>query len=155
MKDASLLELAARLALKASDAILAIRARGFEISRKADRSVVTKPTMPPEAILSAGLREAAPDIPVIARKRFRAVRSSPPRSVSGWSIRWMARGSSLTATTISLSMSAWCGTVGLWSASSLCPPRVSCLAGSSDRARGSGKAGCKSRFTRERCHSRD
>ncbi len=68
MNDEALLELAARLALRAADAILAIRARGFEVARKADRSVVTEADHAAEAILSAGLREAAPDIPVIAEE---------------------------------------------------------------------------------------
>jgi len=68
MNDTALLELAARLALRAADAIIAIRARGFEVSRKADRSVVTEADHAAEAILAAGLREAAPDIPVIAEE---------------------------------------------------------------------------------------
>jgi 3'(2'), 5'-bisphosphate nucleotidase len=68
MSDAELLELAAGLALRAADVILAIRARGFAVSRKADRSVVTEADHASEALLVSGLRQAVPDIPVIAEE---------------------------------------------------------------------------------------
>jgi 3'(2'), 5'-bisphosphate nucleotidase len=68
MNDAALLELAAGLALRAADVILAVRARGFEVSRKADRSVVTEADHASEALLVSGLRQAVPDIPVIAEE---------------------------------------------------------------------------------------
>ncbi len=68
MTDEQLLELAASLALRAADEILTIRARGFEVARKADRSVVTEADHAAEAILLAGLREAGPEIPVIAEE---------------------------------------------------------------------------------------
>jgi 3'(2'), 5'-bisphosphate nucleotidase len=68
MNDEALLELAAGLALRAADAILAVRARGFAVSRKPDRSVVTEADHAAEAIIAAGLREAVPDIPVIAEE---------------------------------------------------------------------------------------
>ena len=68
MNDDALIELAAGLALRAADAILAIRARGFAVSRKADRSVVTEADHAAEAIVAAGLRAAAPEIPVIAEE---------------------------------------------------------------------------------------
>ena len=68
MTDAALLELAAGLASRAADEILAIRARGFAVSRKADRSVVTEADHAAEAIIAAGLREAVPDIPVVAEE---------------------------------------------------------------------------------------
>jgi 3'(2'), 5'-bisphosphate nucleotidase len=70
MTDEALLELAAGLALRAADVILAIRARGFEVSRKPDKSVVTEADHASEALLAAGLREAAPGIPVIAEEEF-------------------------------------------------------------------------------------
>ncbi len=68
--DKALLELAASLALQAADTILEIRARGFEILRKADRSVVTEADRAAEAIIVAGLRRALPEIPVIAEEEI-------------------------------------------------------------------------------------
>ena len=68
MTDAELLELAAGLAVRAAGVILDIRARGFAVSRKADRSVVTEADRSSEALISAALREAAPEIPVIAEE---------------------------------------------------------------------------------------
>jgi len=68
MTDAELLELAAGLAVRAAGVILDIRARGFAVSRKADRSVVTEADRASEALISAALREAAPEIPVIAEE---------------------------------------------------------------------------------------
>jgi len=68
MTDEALLELAAGLALRAADVILAIRARGFEVSRKPDRSVVTEADHASEALIAAGLHEAAPEIPVVAEE---------------------------------------------------------------------------------------
>jgi 3'(2'), 5'-bisphosphate nucleotidase len=68
MNDEALLELAAGLALQAADAILAVRARGFAVSRKADRSVVTEADHAAEAIIVAGLRGAISKIPVIAEE---------------------------------------------------------------------------------------
>jgi 3'(2'), 5'-bisphosphate nucleotidase len=68
MTEDALLELAAGLALRAAEVILAIRARGFEVLRKADRSVVTEADHAAEAIITAGLRAATPEIPVIAEE---------------------------------------------------------------------------------------
>jgi 3'(2'), 5'-bisphosphate nucleotidase len=68
MTDEALLELAVGLALRAAEVILAIRARGFEVSRKADQSVVTEADHAAEAVIEAGLRAGAPDIPVIAEE---------------------------------------------------------------------------------------
>ena len=68
MTDAALLELASGLALRAAEVILAIRVRGFEVSRKADRSVVTEADHAAEALIVAGLRAAVPEIPVIAEE---------------------------------------------------------------------------------------
>jgi 3'(2'), 5'-bisphosphate nucleotidase len=68
MTDEALLELAAGLALRAAEVILATRARGFDVSRKADRSVVTEADHAAEALIVSGLRAAAPDIPVIAEE---------------------------------------------------------------------------------------
>jgi 3'(2'), 5'-bisphosphate nucleotidase len=68
MTDKDLLELAAGLVVRAAEVILAIRARGFAVERKADRSVVTEADHAAEAIIVAGLRVAAPGIPVIAEE---------------------------------------------------------------------------------------
>jgi 3'(2'), 5'-bisphosphate nucleotidase len=68
MTDQELLELAAGLASRAAETILAIRARGFAVSRKADRSVVTEADQAAEDLIEAGLREAVPEIPVIAEE---------------------------------------------------------------------------------------
>jgi 3'(2'), 5'-bisphosphate nucleotidase len=74
--DAALLELAAGLAQQAGVAILEIRARGFDVLRKEDRSPVTEADHAAEAIIAAGLRAAEPDIPVIAEEEFAAGRIS-------------------------------------------------------------------------------
>ncbi|MBN8900689.1 MAG: 3'(2'),5'-bisphosphate nucleotidase CysQ, partial [Rhodospirillales bacterium] len=66
--DEELLALAAELAQQAGAAILGIRARGFDVQRKEDRSVVTEADHAAEAIIVAGLRAAEPDIPVIAEE---------------------------------------------------------------------------------------
>ena len=68
MTDEALLELAAGLALRAAEVILAIRTRGFAVSRKADRSVVTEADQAAEALIVAGLLAAAPEIPVVAEE---------------------------------------------------------------------------------------
>jgi 3'(2'), 5'-bisphosphate nucleotidase len=68
MTEVELLELACGLAIRAGEEILAIRARGFAVSRKADRSVVTEADHAAEAIIAAGLRAATPNIQVIAEE---------------------------------------------------------------------------------------
>jgi 3'(2'), 5'-bisphosphate nucleotidase len=68
MTDEALLELAAGLALRAAEVILAIRARGFVVSRKADRSVVTEADQASEVLIVAGLLAAVPEIPVVAEE---------------------------------------------------------------------------------------
>jgi 3'(2'), 5'-bisphosphate nucleotidase len=78
MDDAALLSLAERLALEAGAAILQIRARGFDVQRKADRSPVTEADRAAEAIIVAGLRAATPDIPVIAEEEVAAGRITAP-----------------------------------------------------------------------------
>ncbi len=70
MTDDALLELAASLAARAGAAILAVRARGFAVERKEDRSPVTEADRAAEAIIVAGLRAAAPGIPVIAEEEM-------------------------------------------------------------------------------------
>lgn len=68
MDDNALLQLAVSLAMKAGDAIMDIRARGFDVHEKQDASPVTEADHAAEAIILRGLRGALPDIPVIAEE---------------------------------------------------------------------------------------
>ncbi len=81
MTDPSLLALADDLARRAGEAILVIRARGFETLAKADASPVTEADHAAEAIIVAGLRAATPDIPVIAEEEVAAGRITAPGPV--------------------------------------------------------------------------
>ena len=78
MTDTDLLELAAQLALAAGAAILEVRAQGFDVRRKTDASPVTVADTAAEAIIVAGLREAAPAIPVIAEEEVANGRVTAP-----------------------------------------------------------------------------
>jgi 3'(2'), 5'-bisphosphate nucleotidase len=78
MEDTELLALAAELADRAGAAILAVRARGFAVERKDDRSPVTEADRAAEALIVAGLRAAAPEIPVIAEEEVSAGRITAP-----------------------------------------------------------------------------
>lgn len=71
------LELAARLARAAAATILAARG-GVTVSRKADRTPVTEADHAAEALIAAGLRAAAPAIPVIAEEEVAAGRVETP-----------------------------------------------------------------------------
>lgn len=77
MDDAALLRLAADLVDRAGEVILAVRARGFQTLRKKDLSPVTEADHAAEAIIVAGLREAAPHIPVIAEEEIEAGHVDP------------------------------------------------------------------------------
>ncbi len=72
MTDAELLALAADLAEQAGAAILAVRARGFETQEKSDSSPVTEADHAAELVIAAGLRAAAPHIPVTAEEEIAA-----------------------------------------------------------------------------------
>jgi 3'(2'), 5'-bisphosphate nucleotidase len=78
MNDATLVALAADLATQAGQAIMEIRRSGFDVLRKADRSVVTRADHAAEAIIVAGLRAATPDIPVIAEEEVAGGRVTEP-----------------------------------------------------------------------------
>ncbi len=78
MTDTELLELAAGLALRAGAAILEVRAHGFDVQRKTDASPVTVADTSAEAIIVAGLREAAPQLPVIAEEEVAGGRITVP-----------------------------------------------------------------------------
>jgi 3'(2'), 5'-bisphosphate nucleotidase len=68
MDDFFLLTVAARLAEEAGAEILALRARGYQTTEKADRSPVTDADIASQGIIVAGLRSATPDVPVIAEE---------------------------------------------------------------------------------------
>jgi 3'(2'), 5'-bisphosphate nucleotidase len=72
MDDTSLLQLAFDLAARAGETIMAVRARGFATTAKADESPVTEADHAAEALIVAGLRAATPDIPVIAEEEVAA-----------------------------------------------------------------------------------
>ncbi len=72
MNDAELLEIAADLAHRAGQAILAVRAKGFETHHKSDASPVTAADHAAEAIIVAGLRAATPHLAVIAEEEMEA-----------------------------------------------------------------------------------
>ena len=72
MDQDALLALAARLAAEAAAAINAVRAAGFAVERKTDRSPVTEADRIAEALIVEGLRAAAPHIPVIAEEEIEA-----------------------------------------------------------------------------------
>ena len=68
MRNEDLLALAARLAASAAAAIEAVRRAGFVVERKRDHSPVTAADRIAEALIVDGLREATPDIPVVAEE---------------------------------------------------------------------------------------
>lgn len=72
MDEDALLALAARLADQAAAAINAVRAAGFAVERKSDRSPVTEADRIAEALIVEGLRAASPHIPVIAEEEIEA-----------------------------------------------------------------------------------
>jgi 3'(2'), 5'-bisphosphate nucleotidase len=75
-----LLTLAVRLADEAAAAIRSVRAAGFVVEHKADASPVTLADREAEALITAGLRAAAPDIPVVAEEEVAAGRITWPGS---------------------------------------------------------------------------
>ncbi len=83
MDDLALLSLAADLARQAGSVIMAIRARGFETLTKADASPVTEADHAAEALIVAGLRRAAPHIPVVAEEEM-AAGHLPPSCSELW-----------------------------------------------------------------------
>lgn len=83
MTDTDLLALAADLANRAGAAILAVRAKGFDVERKSDASPVTAADRAAEAIIVAGLRQATPEIPVVAEEEI-AAGHVPPSASAFW-----------------------------------------------------------------------
>jgi 3'(2'), 5'-bisphosphate nucleotidase len=78
MDDESLLSLAADLAGRAAEIILAVRARGFDVLSKEDESPVTAADHAAEALIVGALRAATPDLPVIAEEEVAAGRITEP-----------------------------------------------------------------------------
>jgi 3'(2'), 5'-bisphosphate nucleotidase len=72
MDEHGLMALAAGLARKAAAAVMAVRAGGFAVERKRDFSPVTAADRIAEALIVDGLREAAPEIPVVAEEEVEA-----------------------------------------------------------------------------------
>jgi len=72
MNDQTLLDLACTLAAAAAREINAIRARGFAVERKADRSVVTEADRAAETIITNGLRAALTGCLVVAEEAVSA-----------------------------------------------------------------------------------
>ena len=58
-----------RLALAAGEVIMARYAAGFEVDVKADQSPVTEADRAADALISAGLREAFPDVPLVTEEQ--------------------------------------------------------------------------------------
>ena len=72
MTPDDLLALAARLARQAAAAVMAVRDGGFAVERKRDDSPVTAADRIAEALITEGLRAAAPTIPVVAEEAHEA-----------------------------------------------------------------------------------
>ncbi len=66
--DTELAETLLPIAIAAGDAILAVRRAGHGVEWKADASPVTEADRAAEAVIMAGLAEAAPKIPVVAEE---------------------------------------------------------------------------------------
>ena len=106
-----LLDLAAGLARRAAAAIEAVKRAGFVVERKTDESPVTEADRIAEALIVEGLREAAPDIPVVAEEEVEAgvAPAAAAAGASGWWTRWTAPRASRAAARSTRSASAWAG----------------------------------------------
>jgi 3'(2'), 5'-bisphosphate nucleotidase len=81
MNEQDLLALATRLVGDAGALINAVRARGFDVQRKSDDTPVTEADQAAERLIVAGLREATPDIPVVAEEEVAAGLHTAPGPV--------------------------------------------------------------------------
>jgi 3'(2'), 5'-bisphosphate nucleotidase len=79
----ALLTLAVNLAARAAEAILRVRARGFVVDAKGDDSPVTAADREAEALITAGLRAATPDIAVVAEEEV-AAGGGAAGMLTGW-----------------------------------------------------------------------
>ncbi|MFL1460637.1 3'(2'),5'-bisphosphate nucleotidase CysQ [Roseococcus sp. DSY-14] len=68
MEHAAALEVMARLARAAGEAIMSVRRAGFAVERKSDHSPVTAADRLAETIITEGLLDAFPGIPVVAEE---------------------------------------------------------------------------------------
>lgn len=68
MDHAAMLDVMARLAREAGEAIMTVRRAGFAVERKSDRSPVTAADRLAETIITEGLIHAFPGIPVVAEE---------------------------------------------------------------------------------------
>ncbi len=82
--DHQYLAVAADLARHAAAAILGVRARGFAVETKEDRSPVTEADRQAERIIVAGLRAAFPLIPVVAEEEVSAGEVPAPGDAAFW-----------------------------------------------------------------------
>lgn len=80
MDDVALTRFAADLAHKAAQVILDVRARGFEVIAKSDRSPVTEADHAAEVVILQALRAATPSIPVVAEEEVAAGIVTEPAS---------------------------------------------------------------------------
>ncbi len=78
MDDTAYVELAVGLAAKAAAEILKIRDAGFRVRSKDDQTPVTLADMNAERIITQGLREATPHLPVIAEEEVAAGKVTMP-----------------------------------------------------------------------------
>jgi 3'(2'), 5'-bisphosphate nucleotidase len=78
MNAENLVALATGLARQAAEAVMAVRAAGFAVERKRDFSPVTAADRIAEALIVGGLKEAAPDIPVVAEEAVEAAATAAP-----------------------------------------------------------------------------
>ena len=80
MDDMALVALAVRLARAAAQEILAVRNTGFTVASKSDASPVTLADTRAEQVITAGLRDAVPEIPVIAEEEVAAGLADKPEA---------------------------------------------------------------------------
>jgi 3'(2'), 5'-bisphosphate nucleotidase len=81
--DHALLELAASLAWQAAELVLAWRARGCATETKPDFSPVTEADRQAEVLIASGLRQATPEIEVVAEEEVSAGHA-PLRAEAYW-----------------------------------------------------------------------
>jgi len=81
MTDKELLDLAVRLVGLAAVEILEVQKAGFTVDEKADHSPVTIADMRAEKVINAGLRQAVPDVPVIAEEEVAAGKITEPGAI--------------------------------------------------------------------------
>ena len=83
MTQDDMLQLAFDLAARAGEIILDVRRRGFETMQKDDRSIVTIADREAEEMILAALRQATPDIPVVAEEEM-AAGANPAQADRFW-----------------------------------------------------------------------